>query len=43
LEKALARRLEPAGGAREECNQAEAVRTALARYGDAIGLAVDSG
>jgi uncharacterized protein len=39
--RVLSRHLEPTSGTREERAQAEAARTALSRYGEALGLLVD--
>jgi len=37
----LSRHLEPTTGARDEREQADAARTALSRYGEALKLLVD--
>jgi hypothetical protein len=37
----LSRHLEPTSGTREEGEQAEAARTALERYAEALGLLLD--
>jgi uncharacterized protein YcaQ len=39
--RVLSRHLEPTSGTREEREQAEAARTALSRYGEALGLLTD--